>query len=103
MSLTPAYGPHDLTFQNPSGVVYLLGNEFTDGSVPEAGEADVPHLELRTNGIWANTGLLLSPETLFLGDDVSLSVVNGGTIRLQVNNIDDASDITIGHLAVSIQ
>ena len=32
-----------------------------------------------------------------------VSVVTGDTIRLQVNNIDDAEDITITHLSVSIQ
>ena len=32
-----------------------------------------------------------------------VSVVTGDTIRLQVNNIDDATDITIAHLSVSIQ
>ena len=32
-----------------------------------------------------------------------ISVVTGDTVRLQVNNIDDATDITIAHLSVSIQ
>ena len=32
-----------------------------------------------------------------------VSVVTGDTVRLQVNNIDDATDITIAHLSVSIQ
>lgn len=97
-----ATGPN-LTVSNPSDVVYLKGDEFTDGSVrlqPLDEHINVPHIELRVAGIWKDTGLALDGDTLFLGNDVSIgahgshlitrSTENTGKSLLLETNFDDA-------------
>jgi len=91
MTIGPAYGPFDLTIHNPQRVMYLSGDEFTDGSFrlePADEHTNFPHLELRADGIWEDTGLTLSPDTLFFGDDVSLGGVGS---HLQVNSTEGNS------------
>lgn len=71
---------------NSANVIYLSGNEFADGSVrvePADFHIGVPHIEVRRNGIWRNTGLALDAESLFLGNDVSIGTVGS---HLQINS-----------------
>lgn len=85
MVLGPAYG-QDVTIGNLSSAVYLFGSEFVDGSVrllPSDELEGVPHIELRTDGVWANTGLALNAGTLFLGNDISIGTVGS---HLQINS-----------------
>lgn len=87
MSIGRAYTP-DVTRQNDAKLIYVEGNEFLDGSVRLEGadaHTNNPHFEFRAEGIWANTGLLLGADTLFLGTDVSLSGVGS---HVQVESVE---------------
>ena len=73
----------DLTVSNPSNIVYLLGDESTDGSVRLIIDVDIPEIQERKLGIWVAGELRLDASTLFLGRDVSIRGVGS---HLQVNS-----------------
>ena len=66
-----------LQFSNDAGVVYVNGDDFTEGSVrmrPEASRGTRNHvaLEHRHDGVWNRAGLSVSGSTIFLGREVAL-------------------------------
>lgn len=82
-------GVHDVSKSNPRDIVYIKGNEFTDGSIrfrfitrtsPDPQET-FAHIELRGNdtaesvGVWNDTGMIFSSGSINLGRDLSLSAV----------------------------
>ena len=73
----------NLTVSNPSDTVYLLGDEFTDGSVRLIINETIPEVQERKDGIWVAGELRLDASTLFLGRDVSIRGVGS---HLQVNS-----------------
>lgn len=78
----------DVSESNFANSIYLKGNAITEASIrlaPADEHIGVPHIEIREDGIWRNTSLALSSETLFLGNDVSLSSVGS---HLQVNSVE---------------
>tara|TARA_R110000787_G_scaffold5761_2_gene20726 strand:+ start:14780 stop:15622 length:843 start_codon:yes stop_codon:yes gene_type:complete len=75
--------PH-VNFTNPSDVIYVKGNESTDGSirlVPDViGEVNV-EVQLRTAGVWNTTGIQVSGETVQVGLNTALE--SGGDWLIQ--------------------
>ena len=79
-------GGPNLTIKNPSDVVYLKGDEFTDDSVRF--EVDIQNrteLQLRANTVWNLGELEIGGNSLFLGHDVALSAVASS---IQITSID---------------
>jgi len=71
---------------NPGDTVYLVGNEFTDGSIKyvlEPGDTEVT-LEKRADGVFNPTGLRLAANTLFLDRQLSISSIG---VSIQVDAI----------------
>ncbi len=76
-------GVHDVSKSNPRDIVYIKGNETTDGSIrfrfitrvpPDPQEPDA-HIELRNAGVWNDTGMIFSSMSINLGRDLSVSAV----------------------------
>ncbi len=74
-------GVHDVSKSNPRDIVYIKGNETTDGSIrfrfittvpPDAPETEA-HVELRATGVWNDTGLMFSAGSISLGRDLKVS------------------------------
>ena len=69
----------DVTKVNVPEIIYIKGNEVTDGSIRiefTAGDT-FAHIESRANGVWNDSGLRVSPNTLQIGRDISLSSAAG--------------------------
>ena len=78
-------GSTDVTITNPRDILYIRGNETTDGSIRfhflgEAGETEA-HIELRGDdtpqspGVWNDTGLVFSGGSINLGRDLRATAV----------------------------
>ena len=75
----------DITVSNPGNIVYLLGDEFTDGSIRLIVDVDIPEVQERKTGIWVAGELRLDASTLFLGRDVSIKGIGS---HLLINSIE---------------
>lgn len=80
MSLGPAYGDGFAGTANPviPGTLYIKGSEFVDASIRlrvDDINPDLAVLELRESGVWNNTGLIISGDTLSLGREATLSAI----------------------------
>ena len=74
---------------NPGTIVYLSGNDTTDGSVRLSVDTDgIAELQERDQGIWAAGELRLAAGTLFLGQDVAISGVGS---HIQINSIESGN------------
>jgi len=63
----------DRAKRNLEGVIYILGDEFTDGSVRLIiGTNDQTHIEKRINGVWNPAEILLDIMTLSREADLTL-------------------------------
>lgn len=79
-------GGTNVTKQNLSDVIYIKGDEFTDGSIRLIlGSDDETQIQKRVNGVWNLGEFELSSDTLLLGHNLSLSAI--GT-NLQINAIE---------------
>lgn len=68
--------PIDVTRDNPRDVVYIKGDNFTDGSIRvRFGPDDIAVIETRMDGVWNLGELELSRGSLHLGRGVRLSAV----------------------------
>lgn len=71
----------NVTVFNPEDIIYLKGDEFTDGSVRmiiTPGEGN-PRLELRTAGVFNDVGNFLT-ESLVLSNELDVTFNNNGEI-----------------------
>ena len=76
-------GSTDVTIINPRDILYIKGNETTDGSirfrfitrVPPDPQETFAHIELRGSGVWNDTGMIFSSGSISLGRDLSVSAV----------------------------
>lgn len=63
----------DRAERNLKGIIYILGDEFTDGSVRLIlGADDEVQIQRRTNGIWDPAEILLDTMTLSREADLTL-------------------------------
>jgi len=72
-------GSLDVSIANPRDILYIRGNETTDGSIRfhflgEPGETEA-HVELRASGVWNDTGMIFSAGSINLGRDLRVSAV----------------------------
>ena len=69
----------DVTKTNPRHILYIQGDDFTDGSIRFMFDAtdDVANIELRTNGVWNDTGLRFSSSSVKIGRDLVVSAAAG--------------------------
>jgi len=72
-------GSVDVTVANPRDLLYIRGNEITEGSIRfhfigDPGET-FGHIELRDEDVWNDTGLTFSSGSINLGRDLSVSAV----------------------------
>ncbi len=83
--------PVDVTRTNPREVIYLIGNEFTDGSqriivVDDPEFRDIPQFQERIAGVW-EIGAATFSNTGFIIDDITQSIaldLEGEFIRVGV-------------------
>lgn len=69
----------DVTISNGIGCIYLTGDESTDGSIRICSVPEDPmaHIEMRTDGVWNDTGFRFASSSVNLGRDLQLSAVGG--------------------------
>lgn len=82
--------------RNPLRVVYIKGDELTDGSIrilPDL-TGENAEFQLRTGGIWNDTGLQIAASSIALGRDLKLS---GAGEFLQTASVNQASEALIPH------
>lgn len=69
----------DVAESNTRDILYIKGDEFTDGSIriqfttPDTNS----HIERRASGVWNDTGLRLASSSLQLGLNTTLSAISG--------------------------
>lgn len=66
--------PH-VSVDNPIAIVYIRGNETTDGSIrllPDTSTSENVEFQLRTEGVWNDTGIQIAASTIFLGRDLEI-------------------------------
>lgn len=68
---------------NDLNVVYIKGDEDTDGSirlVPDISNGTEMEVQLRSNGVWNDTGIVIAASTVYLGRELQIS--GGGEYML---------------------
>lgn len=66
----------DVTVDNSGNVIYLKGNETTDGSlrmIPDTSFGTEFEFQIRENGVWNDTGILIAASTVYLGRELQVS------------------------------
>ena len=69
---------------NPTNFIYLKGDEDTDGSlriVPDLDDEENFEFQLRTGGVWNDTGIQIAASTIHLGRDLRIGGA-GDWVRL---------------------
>lgn len=84
MVLARAYGGDGFVGEsNDSEVVYIKGNENTNGSlriIPDTSFQTEAEFQLREDGVWNDTGILIAASTVYLGRELQIS--GGGEYML---------------------
>lgn len=66
----------NVTQANPELFIYLGGDADTDGSlriIPDTSFGTEAEFQLRSNGVWNDTGILIAASTVYLGRELQLS------------------------------
>jgi len=79
---------------NPSGTTYIKGDANTDGSIRIIEENGIPVIEKRENGVWNDSDLRISGDSLYIGRDLRISAA--GHI-LMVRSVSDDSKTLVIH------
>lgn len=90
----------DVSSNNPNDIVYIKGNETTDGSIRfifTAGDNEAS-IELRTSGVWNDTGLRFASSSVSLGRDLRIGAVGGFVETLNISEIDDHIKALLPHI-----
>lgn len=75
MVLGPAYGDGFAGVSTPRGHLYVVGDEYTEGSlrlVPDVLDENV-EMQRLTDGVWNDTGIQIAASTVHLGRDLQVS------------------------------
>lgn len=78
----------DVTTENDAEVIYLKGDATTDGSlrlVPDLSNSTEFELQLRSNGVWNDTGIVIAASTVYLGRELQIS--GGGEFILTKDSL----------------
>lgn len=84
-AISDAIDDENVTRQNDEGIIYIVGDADTDGSVRLVAEDVITRVEVRDLGVWNLGEFEVSAGTLLLGENVQLSAV--GT-HLQVGAVE---------------
>lgn len=110
-------GTLDVTVNNPNDILYIKGDETTNGSIrfQFTGTEKNAHLERRAGGVWNDTGIRIASSSLDLGLDMTMSAIAGfletvnpsaavGHQRAIIPHIqfDDATGTTLNQLHIPI-
>ena len=83
-SLSVSYAPGgNVSTGNPNDVVYIKGDDSTDGSIrliPDISNSTEMEVQLRSNGVWNDTGIVIAASTVYLGRELQIS--GGGEYML---------------------
>lgn len=66
----------NVTRLNTPSVIYIAGDESTDGSIriiPDTSFQTEAEFQLRSNGVWNDTGILIAASTVYLGRELQIS------------------------------
>lgn len=69
-------GGADVTERNSSDVIYIKDDESTDGAIrviPDIRLGTEVEFQLRANGVWNDTGIVIAGSTIYLGRELKLS------------------------------
>lgn len=69
-------GSVNVGVNNPSDALYIKGNDTTDGSlriIPDTSFQTEAEFQLRTDGVWNDTGILIAASTVYLGRELQIS------------------------------
>lgn len=80
--------------------IYLSGDEFTDDSIRIIfdGSDTVSSIELRTDGVWNDTGFRFASSLLSIGRDLKIGGVGGFIKTINVSEIDQHINSLIPHI-----
>lgn len=70
------YGDETAASSNPDSVLYIKGDEETDGSIrliPDVTFGTQAEFQIRENGVWNDTGIQIAGATVYLGHELRLS------------------------------
>ncbi|MEE8113953.1 MAG: hypothetical protein V3T23_06325 [Nitrososphaerales archaeon] len=100
MTLGPAYGDGFAGFSNDEDFIYVKGNERTDGSLRLKPDLSVDNIEfqMRTTGVWNDTGIQIAASSVHMGRDLLLS---GAGEFLQTINLINQNPALIPHVPFS--
>lgn len=93
-------GALDVSRSNSRDILYIKGNETTDGSIRLIfieGD-DFARVQLRAEGVWNLTGFTFSPSTVELGPDMSLGAAAGFLETINPSAADDHVRALIPHV-----
>ena len=83
-SLSVSYAPGgNVSSGNTNDVVYIKGDSSTDGSIrliPDISNGTEMEVQLRSNGVWNDTGIVIAASTVYLGRELQIS--GGGEYML---------------------
>lgn len=83
-------GIGNVTESNDAEIIYLKGDADTDGSlriIPDLSNETEFEFQLRTNGVWNDTGIVIAASTIYLGRELQIS--GGGEYMLTKDNSSD--------------
>jgi hypothetical protein len=104
MALGPAYGDGFVGQSNPARpgqegpFVYVKGDANTDGSLrlrPDSLNEELVEMQLRTSGVWNDTGIQVAASTVHLGRDLRISAAGDFIL---ISDVDDEEQSLIPHV-----
>ena len=94
MPISSSSNKGSMISNNPSGTTYIKGDANTDGSIRIIEENGIPVIEKRENGVWNDSDLRISGDSLYIGRDLRISAA--GHI-LMVRSVSDDSKTLVIH------
>lgn len=97
-------GSIDVTKNNPRDILYIKGNETTEGSIRIMfTDGDLSsHIELRGSDVWNDTGFRFASSSVSLGRDLQLSAVGGFLETVNLSEIVDHIKSLVPHIEFNL-